>query len=84
MHQSLRRALALALKDAELGYRQAQDALARDKSNDARARYAEAIATYNKLQEQFQKLTAPWFMGLAGEPLNEVRSSAPLEVESEG
>ncbi len=49
---------AEALKAAELEYRTAQDALKTDDSNEARARYARALAEYDKLQGQFPFVAA--------------------------
>jgi DNA-binding helix-hairpin-helix protein with protein kinase domain len=57
MDSSTRRALAETLKRAELNYRQAQMALRTDRSEKARARYARALADYDRLQGTFQ-LTA--------------------------
>lgn len=50
---TLREAYAEVLKAAELEYRTAQAALATDGSDDARARYARALAEFDKLQAQF-------------------------------
>lgn len=46
-------AYAEALKDAELEFRTAQRALNTDDSNEARARYAKALAHYDALQGMF-------------------------------
>ena len=58
MDITVRRALAETLKEAELNYRQAQAALATDSSELARARYARALAEYDKLQGMFQLVAA--------------------------
>ena len=47
MPKTLSEAYAEALRAAELEYRTAQAALATDDSNEARARYAVALAAYD-------------------------------------
>ncbi len=56
--RTLREAYAEALRAAEVEFRGAQDALRADDSNEARARYARALAEYDKLQGQFPFIAA--------------------------
>ncbi len=56
--RTLRETYAEALKSAELEYRAAQAALGGDDSDQARARYARALAEYDKLQAQFPFIAA--------------------------
>jgi len=58
MDSNARRVLAETLRLAELNYRQAQAALKTDRSEHARARYARALADYDKLQGMFQLVAA--------------------------
>lgn len=58
MPTTLRAAYAEALKAAELEYRTAQTALHTDDSDAARARYALALAEYDRLQAQFPFVAA--------------------------
>ena len=55
---TLREAYAEALKMAEVEYRAAQAAFTADDSDTARARYARALAEYDKLQAQFPFIAA--------------------------
>ena len=56
--KTLREAYAETLRAAEVEYREAQAALAKDDSNEARARYARALAEYDKLSAQFPFIAA--------------------------
>ncbi len=56
--RTLREVYAEALKAAEFEYRMAQSELDLDDSNAARARYARALAEYDKLQAQFPFVAA--------------------------
>lgn len=51
--KTLRAAFAEALRAAEVEYREAQAALFRDDSNEARARYARVLAEHDKLSALF-------------------------------
>ena len=55
---TLREVYAAALMSAEHEYREAQSTQAKDDSDPARARYARALAEYDKLQGQFPFVAA--------------------------
>lgn len=55
---STREVYAEALKVAEREYREAQAALEHDDSDAARARYAQALAKYDRLQGMFPFVAA--------------------------
>lgn len=65
MDLPLRAALAEAFRLAELDFRRAQQSLATDSSDEARSRYARALANYDRLQAMFQWLAADGEVGEA-------------------
>lgn len=54
----MREAYAEALASAERAFRDAQESLQVDSSDDARKCYAKALAEYDKLQAQFPFVSA--------------------------